>query len=128
MKSSRKLAEYISKSGSAFKKSPLYKGDTKKVKGPDDYGKRQSKNIQDVRDRKSKAFKIADAKGKLDDKVFHGTEVTENKRIKKVSPIGTRNRNIFMNSERILDPVGHSQKVKNKKLNSKPTKFKKGTK
>ena len=110
------LAKIRKKLGDTYKKSPISKADVSKITPPKDYGKRQSKNIVDLRDRKSKAFKVADAKGKLDFKAMNSSKMTETKSVKRSTDENTKNRNIFVNRQREKygDLVG--LRVKNVKL------------
>jgi hypothetical protein len=116
-KTSKKALEFRSKAGKIFKDSPLYKGDAKNA----DYSKpvgRQSKNVQDVSDRLSKAYKKADAKGALDEKAMHQSSQTEDREIKHASPEGLRHRNIFLNRMKQRSPKSTALRLKNKKLDA----------
>lgn len=89
-------------------------------------GRRQSKNIDDVSGpHSSKKYQKANEHGRLQDKVMHGTSVTENKSLKKIPTTqNTKNSNMRVNNVRQKYPDLLGSLVKNVPLNAKPTKFK----
>lgn len=101
-------------------------------------GLRQSRNIIDLRDKpvgpkknlvRTKAYKKANAIGKLDEKTLSNSPVTDTRSLKNIdNDVGTKGSNRFVNIKRIVSGKSVGQVVKNRDLNSKPTTFKKDTK